>query len=85
MVLENGRTTTDQLIRLESYIRDSFLKGNHVVSVFFYLEKAYDTVWKYGVIRDLYKVGLRGRMPMFIQNFLSEFLESFRIYFFRYV
>ena len=29
-----GRTTTDQLIRLESFIRDSFLKGNHVVSVF---------------------------------------------------
>ena len=67
-----GRTTTDQLIRLESFIRDSFLKGNHVVSVFFDLEKAYDTVWKYGVIRDLHKVGLRGRMPMFIQNFLSD-------------
>ena len=67
-----GRTTTDQLIRLESFIRDSFLKGNHVVSVFFYLEKAYDTVWKYGVIRDLHKVGLRGRMPMFIQKFLSN-------------
>ena len=55
-----GRTTTDQLIRVESFIRDSFLKGNHVVSVFFDLEKAYDTVWKYGVIRDLHKVGLRG-------------------------
>ena len=55
-----GRTTTDQLIRLESFIRDSFLKGNHVVSVLFYLEKVYDTVWKYGVIRDLHKVGLRG-------------------------
>ena len=57
-----SRTTTDQLIRLESFIRDSFLKGNHVVSVFFYLEKAYDTVWKYGVTRDLYKIGLRGRI-----------------------
>ena len=39
-----GRTTTDQLIRLESFIRDSLVKGNHVVAVFFYLEKAYDTV-----------------------------------------
>ena len=55
-----GRTTTDQLIRVESFIQNSVLKGNHVVSVFFYLEKAYDTVWKYGVIRDLHKVGLRG-------------------------
>ena len=66
-----GRTTTEQLIRLESFIRDSFLKGSHVVCIF-YLEKAYDTVWKYGIIRDIHKVGSRGRMPMFIQNFLSN-------------
>ena len=68
----------DQLIRLESFIRDSFLKGNHVVSVFFYLEEAYDTVWKHGVIRDLHKVGLRGRMPMFIKNSLSN--RVFRVH-----
>ena len=43
-----GRTTTDQLIWSESFIRDSFLKGNHVVSVFFYLEKAYLTRMEYG-------------------------------------
>ena len=72
-----GRTATDQLIRLESFIRDSFLKGNHVVSVFFDLEKAYDTVWKYGVTRDLHKIGLRGQMPMFIQNFLTN--KVFRV------
>ena len=71
-----GRTTTDQLIRLKSFIRDSFFKGNHVVSVFFYLEKAYDTVWKHGVIRDLHTAGLRGRMPMFIQNILSNIHEQ---------
>ena len=47
-------------------------------SLYFYLEKAYDTVWKYGVIRDLHKVGLRGRMPMFIQNFLSN--RVFRVH-----
>ena len=47
-----GQASTDQLIRLESFIRDSFLKGNHVVAVFFDLEKAYNTVWTYGVIRD---------------------------------
>ena len=72
-----GRTTTDQLIRLESFIRDSFLNGNHVVSVFFDLEKAYDTVWKHGVARDLHTAGLRGRMPVFIQNFLS--IRVFRV------
>ena len=68
-----GQTTTDQLLRLESFIRD----GNYVVSVFFYLEKIYDTVWKHGVIRDQHKAGLRGRMPMFIQNFLSNRILEF--------
>ena len=39
----SGRTTTDQLVRLETTIRDAFVHGDHVVYVFFNLEKAYDT------------------------------------------
>ena len=35
--------TNDHLIRLESFIRDAFVKKEHVVAVFFDLEKAYDT------------------------------------------
>ena len=65
-----GQTTTDQLIRLESFIRDSFLKCNHVVSVFFYLEKAYDTLWKHGVIRNLHKAG--GKCLCLFKIFLSN-------------
>jgi ribonuclease HI len=67
-----GRSTIDQLVQLESYIRDAFVRGDHVVSVFFDLEKAYDTTWKYGILRDLHKLGLKGRMPIFIKNFLSD-------------
>ena len=66
------RSTTDQLVRFESLIRDAFIKGEHVVSVFFDLEKAYDTTWKYGILEDLFNMGLRGRMPVFIKNFLSD-------------
>ena len=46
----HNRSTVDQLIRLESFIRDGFIRGHHVVSVFFDLEKAYNTTWKYGII-----------------------------------
>ena len=49
-----ARSTTDQLINLEATIRDAFLKGEHVVSVFFDLEKAYDTTWRYGILKDLF-------------------------------
>ena len=74
-----GRSTTDQLIRLESIVRDGFVRGHHVVSVFFDLEKAYDTAWKYGILRDLHSAGLRGRMPLFIQNFLKDRVFRVRV------
>ena len=43
-----------------------------MVSIFFDLEKTYDTTWKYGIMRDLYNMDLRGRLPLLIQNFLPE-------------
>ena len=49
-----NRSTTDQLVRLESYIRNAFVKKQHVVAIFFYLEKAYDTTWKHGILKDIH-------------------------------
>ena len=66
------RGTVDQLVRLDTFIKDAFIKGDHVVGVFFDLAKAYDTTWKYGIMKDLHKMELRGNLPVFIQNFLSE-------------
>ena len=42
------------------------------MSIFFDLEKAYDTTWKYGIMKDLYGINLRGRLHLFIHNFLYE-------------
>ena len=66
------KSTLDHLVRLESFIRDAFLNKQEVVSIFFDLEKAYDTTWKYGILRDLHEAGLRGRMPIFISKFLEN-------------
>ena len=55
------RSTNDNLVRLESFIHDAFAKKEHVVAVFFDLEKAYDTTWKYGILRDLHELGVKGR------------------------
>lgn len=71
------RSTVDHLVRLESFIRESLVRHEHVVAVFFDLEKAYDTTWKYGIMRDLFNAGLRGRLPNFISNFLSD--RHFRV------
>jgi hypothetical protein len=66
------RCTTDHLIRLETFIRKSFLNKEHNVAIFFDLEKAYDTTWKYGIMKDLHAMGLRGNLPIFIEKFLND-------------
>ena len=43
-----------------------------MVAVFFYLQKAYDTTWKYGILQDLPNGELRGNLSIFIGNFLSD-------------
>ena len=63
-------STNDHLVRLESFIHDAFVKKEHRVAIFFYLEKVYDTTWKYGIIKDLHDIGLRGRLPNFYIKFL---------------
>ena len=68
----DGRSTVDHLVRLETFIRDAFIHNQHLVAVFFDLQKAYDTTWKYGVLQDLHSQGLRGNLTIFISNFSSH-------------
>ena len=66
------RSTNDNLVRLEIFIRDAFVAKEHVVAVFFDLEKAYDTTWRHGIMRDLHDLGIRCRLATFIENFLAD-------------
>ena len=54
---------------LRHLLRDAFINNQHLVAVFFDLQKAYDTTWKYGILKDLYNMGLRGNLPIFIGIF----------------
>ena len=40
--------------------------------MFFDLEKAYDTTWRYGILKDLHNFGLKRRLPSFIKSFLED-------------
>jgi hypothetical protein len=74
-----GRNTLDHLVRFETFIWNAFAKKEHDVSIFFDLEKVYDTTWKYGILKDLFDMGLKGKLPTFMSNFLSniEFNSEF--------
>ena len=66
------RSTTDHLVRLESFVGEAFVQRQHAVGFFFDLEKAYESTWKFAIMRDLHNAGLRGRLPLFIQSFLKN-------------
>ena len=67
-----GRSTLDALLKLSNEIQQGFARQRQTIGVFFDLEKAYDTTWRFGIIRQLYKMGIRGQMIRFINSFLSE-------------
>ena len=52
------KLTTDHLIRLETTIRKALARNEHIISIFFDVEKAYDTTWKYGIMKDLHHMRL---------------------------
>ena len=73
----SNKSTVDHLVRLRTFIRDAFIQNQHLVAVFFDLQKAYNTIWKYGILQDLHNMGLRGNFPIFIGNSLSD--KTFQI------
>ncbi|GBN24737.1 putative RNA-directed DNA polymerase from transposon X-element, partial [Araneus ventricosus] len=65
------RNTIDNLLKLETAIREAFVRKKHLVSIFFDIGKAYDRTWRYGILKDLSDIGLKGNLPLFIKNFLQ--------------
>ncbi len=69
--------TLDALLRLETTVCRAFAQRQHVISVFFDLEKAYDNTWRYGILKALHSARLRGDLPLFLTSFLRH--RSFRV------
>ena len=70
--------TIDHLVHFETFIREAFIKKReHVVSVFFDLESAYDTTWKYDIMNDLHDFRIRSGLAYLISAFFNE--RQFRV------
>ena len=67
-----GRSTLDQLVRLVNVIRTSRLRKRKVLAVFLDLEKAFDPMWRSGVILKLTEYGIKGRTLKWIRDFLTD-------------
>jgi len=66
------RAAPDALIRLSTDIMQALSRREHLVCVFFDMKKAYDTTWRYGILKRLHEIGIRGHMAFYIKNFLSD-------------
>ena len=73
---KNG--TIYHLVHQENFIREAFIKKEHLTAIFFDLEKAYDLIWKNGIMRDLHNMAQRVRLPGFLSNFLFD--RNFKVY-----
>ncbi|GFO07264.1 neurogenic locus notch homolog protein 1-like [Plakobranchus ocellatus] len=65
-------STLDTLVRLETFLKKAFARKMHVPAFFFYLEKARDTPWRYGNLKDLFYLGFRDRKTLKGINFISR-------------
>ena len=53
-------STYDGTVRLESDIRDAFVRDEYVIAIFLDIEKAFDSVRHHGLLRKIHNHGLRG-------------------------
>ena len=49
-----GRATVDHLVRLETKVRKAYACDKHLISIFYDLNQAYDLIWRYGILRDMF-------------------------------
>ena len=66
------RCTTYAVLKLVQAVREGFNKKESTLACFIDLEKAYDSVWREGLMVKLSRLGVKGRMWSWIFSFLSN-------------
>ena len=67
-----NRSTLDQLMRLETDVHKSLMNKEYVIVVFLDLEKAYNTLWKKGLLYKCNQLGIKNCMLKWIATFLGN-------------
>ena len=53
-------------------MRKASVVNEHFVAIYFDLEKAYDTTWREGSLRNVYTSGMRGYWQKYVEHFFQQ-------------
>lgn len=67
-----GRSTADHITRLQDLVTRHQHNKGHVLAVFVDFEKAFDMVWRNGLMIKLKSLGINGRMFSWIADFFTS-------------
>ena len=67
-----GRSTMDQVVRLQDAIVRHVGTHGSVLAVFLDMEKAFDMVWRTGLMIKFKRLGINGRMFEWLYSFLND-------------
>jgi hypothetical protein len=67
-----GRSTADQIVKLQDTIHKHNRSRGFTVGVFLDFEKAYDMLWRPGLLCKIKQLGIRANMFKFVKAFISE-------------
>ena len=71
-----GDSTITQLVHLYDIFCSALDKGNEIRVIFFDISKAFDKVWHKGLIYKLKKVGIRGKLLKWLENYLANRIQK---------
>src|SRR5206468_2662048 len=66
------RSTIDQILKLQDLIQKNNKSKGYTLGVFIDFEKAYDLLWRKGLMSKLKKLGVSGKMFAFIDDFIQD-------------
>ena len=66
------RSTIDHITRLQDDIHKSLANGEHTLALFLDFSKAFDMVWRDGLMHKLRQLGVKGNMHSCISDFLCD-------------
>ena len=66
------RSTIDHIVRLQDSVHKTLHNRQHALAIFLNFSKAFDMVWREGLLQKLRNLGIGGRMHKWVADFLSD-------------